>query len=269
MTSDTISQTVPFPNLFDKPLLGRLDRPHGSDGGAALLNAARDVLQNREHDRRPNVPAPGVIGQDRAVAVLRRTATGRDKRHGHGRDGCRTARRLVWGQPTHQGRRGTRTTAGTRAEDRADRYIQPHPPSAAGSALPQAAQGLRGSTMVGPELPGDRRQGEAARMKLGRLRRPSTDKSAVRPCAARPTEGRQRQRRRRPRCCGKRAFCNASVDTERIARVFHSTGRIHRPLERRLTSETTKRTVARFLHAVERAFDRPAGLLPLARSPNR
>ena len=39
------------------------------------------------------------------------------------------------------------------------------------------------------------------------------------------------RRLRRPRCCGKRAFCNASVDTERIARVFHSTGRIHRPLE--------------------------------------
>ena len=39
------------------------------------------------------------------------------------------------------------------------------------------------------------------------------------------------RRLRRPRCCGKRAFCNASVDTERIARVFHSTGRIHGPLE--------------------------------------
>ena len=39
------------------------------------------------------------------------------------------------------------------------------------------------------------------------------------------------RRLRRPRCCGTRAFCNASVDAECIARVFHSTGRIHRPLE--------------------------------------
>ena len=41
------------------------------------------------------------------------------------------------------------------------------------------------------------------------------------------------RRLRRPRCCGKRAFCTASVDAEGIARVFHSTGRIHRPARAR------------------------------------
>ena len=41
------------------------------------------------------------------------------------------------------------------------------------------------------------------------------------------------RRLRRPRCCGKRAFCTASVDAEGIARVFHSTGRVHRPARAR------------------------------------
>ena len=41
MTTDTISQTVLFPNLFDKPLLAQFDQPHtSSDGGAVLLKAA-------------------------------------------------------------------------------------------------------------------------------------------------------------------------------------------------------------------------------------
>ena len=41
MTTDTISQTVLFPDLFDKPLLARFDQPHtSSDGGAVLLKAA-------------------------------------------------------------------------------------------------------------------------------------------------------------------------------------------------------------------------------------
>ena len=44
MTSDTISQTVLFQNLFDKPLLARFDQPHtSSDGGAVLLKAAEKV----------------------------------------------------------------------------------------------------------------------------------------------------------------------------------------------------------------------------------
>ena len=41
------------------------------------------------------------------------------------------------------------------------------------------------------------------------------------------------RRLRPPRCCGKRAFCTASVDAEGIARVFHSTGRVHRPARSR------------------------------------
>ena len=41
------------------------------------------------------------------------------------------------------------------------------------------------------------------------------------------------RRLRRPRCCGKRSFCTASVDAEGIARVFHSTGRVHRPARAR------------------------------------
>ena len=41
------------------------------------------------------------------------------------------------------------------------------------------------------------------------------------------------RRLRRPRCYGKRAFCTASVDAEGIARVFHSTGRVHRPARAR------------------------------------
>ena len=44
MTTDTISQTVLFPNLFDKPLLAQFDQPHtSSDGGAVLLKAAEKV----------------------------------------------------------------------------------------------------------------------------------------------------------------------------------------------------------------------------------
>ena len=44
MTTDTISQTVLFPNLFDKPLQARFDQPHtSSDGGAVLLKAAEKV----------------------------------------------------------------------------------------------------------------------------------------------------------------------------------------------------------------------------------
>ena len=41
------------------------------------------------------------------------------------------------------------------------------------------------------------------------------------------------RRLRRPRCCGKRSFCTASVDAEGVARVFHSTGRVHRPARAR------------------------------------
>ena len=44
MTTDMISQTVLFPNLFAKPLLARFDQPHtSSDGGAVLLKAAEKV----------------------------------------------------------------------------------------------------------------------------------------------------------------------------------------------------------------------------------
>ena len=41
MNSDTIPQTVLFPDLFDKPLIARFDQPQASsDGGAVLLKAA-------------------------------------------------------------------------------------------------------------------------------------------------------------------------------------------------------------------------------------
>ena len=41
MSSDTIPQTVLFPDLFNKPLVATFDQPHASsDGGAVLLKAA-------------------------------------------------------------------------------------------------------------------------------------------------------------------------------------------------------------------------------------
>ena len=44
VTTDTISQTVLFPDLFDKVLVARFDQPHtSSDGGAVLLKAAEKV----------------------------------------------------------------------------------------------------------------------------------------------------------------------------------------------------------------------------------
>ena len=44
MTTDTIPQTVLFPDLFDKPLVATFDRQHASsDGGAVLLKAAERV----------------------------------------------------------------------------------------------------------------------------------------------------------------------------------------------------------------------------------
>ncbi len=44
MTTNTIPQTVLFPDLFDKPLVATFDRQHASsDGGAVLLKAAERV----------------------------------------------------------------------------------------------------------------------------------------------------------------------------------------------------------------------------------
>ena len=44
MTTDTIPQTVLFPDLFDKPLVAKFDREQASsDGGAVLLKAAERV----------------------------------------------------------------------------------------------------------------------------------------------------------------------------------------------------------------------------------
>ena len=41
MTTETIAQTVLFPDLFDRPLVATFDQPHASsDGGAVLLKAA-------------------------------------------------------------------------------------------------------------------------------------------------------------------------------------------------------------------------------------
>ena len=45
MNEPTTTQTVLFPDLFDKPLVARFDQPHGSsDGGAILLKAADERL---------------------------------------------------------------------------------------------------------------------------------------------------------------------------------------------------------------------------------
>ena len=44
MTPDTVSQTVLFPDLFDKPLVATFDEQHASsDGGGILLKAAERV----------------------------------------------------------------------------------------------------------------------------------------------------------------------------------------------------------------------------------
>ena len=44
MTPDTITQTVLFPDLFDKPLVATFNQEHASsDGGAVLLKAAERV----------------------------------------------------------------------------------------------------------------------------------------------------------------------------------------------------------------------------------
>ena len=41
MITETIPQTVLFPDLFDRPLVATFDQPHASsDGGAVLLKAA-------------------------------------------------------------------------------------------------------------------------------------------------------------------------------------------------------------------------------------
>ena len=44
MTTDTVSQTVLFENLFDKALRARFDQPHtSSEAGSVLLKAAEKV----------------------------------------------------------------------------------------------------------------------------------------------------------------------------------------------------------------------------------
>ena len=44
MTTDTVPQTVLFPDLFDKPLVAKFNQEQASsDGGAVLLKAAERV----------------------------------------------------------------------------------------------------------------------------------------------------------------------------------------------------------------------------------
>ena len=44
MTTDTVPQTVLFPDLFDKPLFAKFNQEQASsDGGAVLLKAAERV----------------------------------------------------------------------------------------------------------------------------------------------------------------------------------------------------------------------------------
>lgn len=46
MLSQTITQCVLFPELFDKPLVAQFDQSHtSSDGGAVLLKAADQRLE--------------------------------------------------------------------------------------------------------------------------------------------------------------------------------------------------------------------------------
>ena len=70
MTTDTVPQTVLFPDLFDKPLFARFNQEQASsDGGAILLKAAEriyglvkafagclfDKLCGHAHELRPGV----------------------------------------------------------------------------------------------------------------------------------------------------------------------------------------------------------------------
>ena len=72
MTPDTISQTVLFPDLFDKPLLATFDEQHASsDGGGILLKAAERVY--------------GLVKAFRGMSD-RQTRAGEDSAHPRGRD---------------------------------------------------------------------------------------------------------------------------------------------------------------------------------------
>ena len=77
MTTDTVPQTVLFPDLFDKPLFAQFNQKQASsDGGAVLLKAAERIYPHPGSEpgqrpgqgvRRVSVRQAGA-GQDPALA---------------------------------------------------------------------------------------------------------------------------------------------------------------------------------------------------------
>ena len=71
MNTDTVPQTVLFPDLFDKPLVATFDQQHASsDGGAVLLKAAEQqygLIEGFAHclvdDRQPRHALGDLLGQ--------------------------------------------------------------------------------------------------------------------------------------------------------------------------------------------------------------
>ena len=59
MTTDTVPQTVLFPDLFDKPLFAKFNQEQASsDGGAVLLKAAERVYGCRLREVLPAAASP-------------------------------------------------------------------------------------------------------------------------------------------------------------------------------------------------------------------
>ena len=93
--ADTVSQTVLFPDLFDKPLVATFDQQHASsDGGAVLLKAAErqyglidGFAECLVDDRQPGKvrhtpsPRPRVCRGLAAVRALGLTVTKKRIRH--------------------------------------------------------------------------------------------------------------------------------------------------------------------------------------------
>ena len=73
MTTDTVPQTVLFPDLFDKPLFAKFNQEQASsDGGAVLLKAAERVYRLVKAFARS-------LSDKRAPEKIRHTARGPDR----------------------------------------------------------------------------------------------------------------------------------------------------------------------------------------------
>ncbi len=73
MTTDTVPQTVLFPDLFDKPLFAKFNQEQASsDGGAVLLKAAERVYGLVKAFARS-------LSDKRAPEKIRHTARGPDR----------------------------------------------------------------------------------------------------------------------------------------------------------------------------------------------